>query len=170
MFATSCCAVHHPQYFLALSPAVLAGIGWAASFDGSSRIAIPRLQNFRWANKLSVSLWFRRTDTSGYMGSISKVLRFHGVSATSDPVLSHLFCVCLSLIELVPPDVLRGDHNWPSIAAGCIHGSRRVMDLVNASAGGSLFQMHVQNAWWFSSPEARSTSPFIHDCCIFTPH
>ena len=47
------------------------GIGQAASFDGSSRIVIPRFNNFQWRNKLSVSLWFRRTDSSGFQGLVS---------------------------------------------------------------------------------------------------
>jgi hypothetical protein len=48
-----------------------------------------------------------------YLHAVSKVLQFHGEAAVTDPLLSHIIDLGLSIMELVPPSELQTDRAWP---------------------------------------------------------
>ena len=49
---------------------------------------------------------------SQYVHSIAKVIGFHGVSASSDPIISHVVMLAVSVLELRPPETL-SEASWP---------------------------------------------------------
>jgi len=50
---------------------------------------------------------------SQYVHSIAKVIDFHGPSACSDPVISHVVMIAVALLELAPPDIALSEKSWP---------------------------------------------------------
>ena len=49
---------------------------------------------------------------SQYVSSIAKVIGFHGVSASADPLISHVVMLAVSVLELRPPNTL-SEASWP---------------------------------------------------------